>query len=593
MIGLGMMGQIHLQRRDAHVAVLCGVKVGACPALARGAGATNPIHGFAAWARLREHLFSRMAAAQAGHLWRFQLVRRQIGDVHVEQKRGRFGGTAFALFGHGPKQLLHHLRGGLRGSVQVEPALFHLAERHAGYAKQIRLHGGAHGAAVDGVVSHVGTVVDAGDHEIWFLREQARERYVNAIGWGACDVAKACGWAVQAFVHIKRRIQRERIALGAVVVLRCNHLDGGDFWETAHGFIQSHNPVGLIAIVVGNQYFHKCHFRESCMHAWICSEPTGVEALKWQEMPTPQPKAGEVLIEIAAASLNFPDLLIVQNKYQFKPALPFVPGSEYAGVVRALGEGVSHLQVGQHVACLSGTGGFATHTCAPAALCMPLPKGFPFADAAAFIMIYGTSHHALLDRAQLKAGETVLILGAAGGVGTAAIQIAKKVGATVVAAASSDEKCATAKALGADATINYSTHAPSGTMREAIKAATGGKGPDVIYDAVGGEFAEPAFRSIAWRGRYLVVGFASSPEVPRLPMNLPLLKGASLVGVFWGDFAKREPAANAAMMGELAHWYGQGQIKPSIDAQMPMKDLKSAYERMAARKVQGKLVLVN
>jgi NADPH2:quinone reductase len=164
------------------------------------------------------------------------------------------------------------------------------------------------------------------------------------------------------------------------------------------------------------------------MHAWLCETPTGVDALNWKELPTPQPKAGEVLIEIKAASLNFPDLLIVQNKYQMKPALPFVPGSEYAGVVQAVGEGVTHLTVGQAVACLSGTGGFGTHTLAPAALCMPLPPGFPMVDAAAFIMIYATSHHALVDRAQLKAGETVLVLGAAGGVGTSAIQIAKAMG---------------------------------------------------------------------------------------------------------------------------------------------------------------------
>src|SRR5512132_3142713 len=177
------------------------------------------------------------------------------------------------------------------------------------------------------------------------------------------------------------------------------------------------------------------------MRAWLCENPVGVEALQWKELPTPQPGAGEVLVEIKAASLNFPDLLIVQNKYQHKPALPFVPGSEYAGTIAAIGEGVSQLKVGQNVACLSGTGGFATHAVAPAALCMPLPAGFPHVDAAAFIMIYATSHHALVDRAQLKAGETVLVLGAAGGVGTSAIQVAKAMGARVIAAASSDEKC--------------------------------------------------------------------------------------------------------------------------------------------------------
>ena len=324
------------------------------------------------------------------------------------------------------------------------------------------------------------------------------------------------------------------------------------------------------------------------MHAWLCENPVGVDALAWKELPTPQPKANEVLIEIKAASLNFPDLLIVQNKYQMKPSLPFVPGSEYAGIVKAVGDDVKHLKVGQPVACLSGTGGFGTHTVAPAALCMPLPDGFPFVDAAAFIMIYATSHHALVDRAQLKAGETVLVLGAAGGVGTAAIQIAKASGARVIAAASSDEKCALCKSIGADATINYNSE----NLRDAIKALTDGKGPDVIYDPVGGDYAEPAFRSIAWRGRYLVVGFAAGP-IPALPFNLALLKGASIVGVFWGDFAKREPKANAAMMMELAQWYGQGKIKPVIDSTMPMADLKAAFAHMGSRGVKGKLVMVN
>lgn len=324
------------------------------------------------------------------------------------------------------------------------------------------------------------------------------------------------------------------------------------------------------------------------MQAWLCEDPTGVDALTWKELPTPEPKAGEVLIAIKAASLNFPDLLIVQNKYQVKPPLPFVPGSEFAGVIEAVGEGVKHLQVGQHVACLSGTGGFGTHTVAPAAMCLPLPPEFPFVDAAAFIMIYATSHHALVDRAQLKAGETVLVLGAAGGVGTSAIQIAKAMGARVIAAASTDEKCAVCKGIGADATINYSTE----NLRDALKTLTNGKGPDVIYDPVGGDFTEQAFRSIAWRGRHLVIGFAAGP-IPSLPMNLILLKGASLVGVFWGGFAKNEPKASAAALTELAQWYAQGKIKPVIDRSMPMAEIKEAYARMSSRGVKGKLVLVN
>ena len=324
------------------------------------------------------------------------------------------------------------------------------------------------------------------------------------------------------------------------------------------------------------------------MKAWLCETPTGIDALNWKELPTPIPQAGQVLIEIQAASLNFPDLLIVQNKYQIKPTLPFVPGSEYAGVIRAVGEGVTQLKVGQRVACLSGTGGFGTHTLANASLCMPLSDQFSFVDAAAFIMTYATSHHALVDRAQLKAGETVLILGAAGGVGTAAIQIAKAVGARVIAAASSDEKCELCRKLGADATINYTTE----SLRDAIKTLTQNQGPEVIYDPVGGDLAEPAFRSIAWRGRYLVVGFAAG-AIPSLPLNLALLKGASIVGVFWGDFAKREPKANQTMMRELAGWYAEGKIKPVIDRTMPMSELKAAYAHMGSRGVMGKLVMVN
>jgi NADPH2:quinone reductase len=240
------------------------------------------------------------------------------------------------------------------------------------------------------------------------------------------------------------------------------------------------------------------------------------------------------------------------------------------------------------VACLSGTGGFGTHTLAPAHLCLPLPDSFPFVDAAAFIMIYATAHHGLVDRGQLQAGETVLVLGAAGGVGTAAIQVAKACGARVIAAASTDAKCALCTAIGADVTINYSTT----SLRDALKALTEGKGPDVIYDPVGGDLAEPAFRSIARRGRYLVIGFAAGP-IPALPLNLPLLKGASIVGVFWGDFAKHEPKANATLMRELASLYAQGKIKPVIDRSMPMAELKAAFARMGSREVMGKLVLVN
>ena len=324
------------------------------------------------------------------------------------------------------------------------------------------------------------------------------------------------------------------------------------------------------------------------MHAWLCETLDGAEALRWQEMPTPEPRAGEVRIAIKAASLNFPDLLIVQGKYQFKPTLPFVPGAEFSGLVDAVGEGVTHLRLGVPVAAVAGTGGFGTHAIVEAARVLPLPSGFALDDAAAFAFTYGTSHHALIDRGQLKAGETVLVLGAAGGVGTAALQIAKAAGARVIAAASTDDKCALCRELGADASINYSTE----NLREALKSLTGGKGPDVVYDPVGGDLAEPVFRAIAWRGRYLVVGFAGG-GIPALPWNLALLKGASIVGVFLGEFLKREPQASAAALVQLSQWYAQGLIKPVIDKRLPMGELKAAYTRMGSRQVRGKLLLVN
>ena len=324
------------------------------------------------------------------------------------------------------------------------------------------------------------------------------------------------------------------------------------------------------------------------MHAWLCESLDGVEALKWRELPTPEPQAGEVRVAIHAASLNFPDSLTIVGKYQFKPDLPFVPGSEFSGRIDAVGPGVTNVKIGDAVAGIASSGGFATHAVMQAARVLPLPPGFDLDDGAAFAFTYGTSHHALMDRAQLQPGETVLVLGAAGGVGTAAVQIAKAAGAKVIAAASSDEKCAFLKRLGADATINYAT----ANLREELKALTNGKGPDVVYDPVGGDLAEPAFRSIAWRGRYLVVGFAAG-SIPALPFNLSLLKGASIVGVFWGDFTRREPKAFAEGMAQLAHWYARGRIKPVIDCKLPMRDVAAAYARMGSRQVQGKVLLVN
>jgi NADPH2:quinone reductase len=324
------------------------------------------------------------------------------------------------------------------------------------------------------------------------------------------------------------------------------------------------------------------------MHAWLCENPIGVDALQWKELPTPEPGPGQVRVAVRAASLNFPDILIVQNKYQFKPPLPFVPGSEFAGTVEAVGPGVDRVKPGDRVAVLGGTGGFGTHALAPADKLLPLPDGFAFEHGAAFAFTYGTSHHALMDRAALQPGETVLVLGAAGGVGTAALQIAKAAGAKVIAAASTDEKCALCRSLGADATINYS----QANIRDELKALTDGKGPDVVYDPVGGDLAEPVFRSIAWRGRYLVVGFAAG-GIPALPFNLSLLKGASIVGVFWGDFVRREPKANAASLAQLSQWYAEGKIQPVIDQRLPMSELHAAYARMSGRQVLGKVVLVN
>ena len=253
-----------------------------------------------------------------------------------------------------------------------------------------------------------------------------------------------------------------------------------------------------------------------------------------------------------------------------------------------MGEGVRHLKVGDAVAAFSGTGGFGTHVVVSATLVMPLPPGFSFDDGAAFILTYGTTHHALVDRGQMKSGETLLVLGAAGGVGTAAIQIGKALGARVIAAASSDEKCELCRSIGADATINYAKT----NIRDELKQLTAGKGPDVVYDPVGGDLAEPVFRSIAWRGRYLVVGFAQG-AIPALPLNVALLKGASIVGVFWGEFARREPNAHAEALKELERWYAEGKVKPVIDRRLPMRELPAAFALMGSRTVRGKVVMTN
>jgi NADPH2:quinone reductase len=325
------------------------------------------------------------------------------------------------------------------------------------------------------------------------------------------------------------------------------------------------------------------------MKAWLCETLDGIGAMRFQDLPTPEPGPKEVRVAIEAASLNFPDLLIVEGKYQFKPPLPFVAGSEYAGRIDAVGAEVKGFKVGQPVAAIGSTGGFATHACIDARNVIPLPPGvLPFDQAAAFAFTYGTSHHALMDRAALKAGETVLVLGAGGGVGTAAMQIAKAAGAKVIAAVGSPAKAAACLKLGADAAIDYRAQ----NLRDEIKTLTQGRGADVVYDAVGGDFAEPAFRSIAWRGRYLVVGFAAG-SIPALPLNLALLKGAAIVGVFWGDFVRREPMGFMQGLQQLMQWYGEGKVKPVIDSVLPMTELPRAYARMAQRDVVGKIVMVN
>ncbi|MFT5533952.1 MAG: NADPH2:quinone reductase [Burkholderiaceae bacterium] len=322
------------------------------------------------------------------------------------------------------------------------------------------------------------------------------------------------------------------------------------------------------------------------MKAIVCNAWGLPDTLVIEELPDAVPGPGQIAIDIRAAGVNFPDVLIIQNKYQFKPALPFTPGSELAGVVLAVGEGVTRYKAGDQVIAFSAQGAFAQQIVVAANAVMPMPAGMDFDIAAAITLTYGTSHHAVVDRAQLKAGETMLVLGAAGGVGLAAIEIGKALGARVIAAASSDEKLAVCREHGADVTINYSTE----DLRGAIKAATDGKGPDVIYDPVGGIYTEPAFRSIGWRGRYLVVGFANG-DIPALPLNLMLLKGASLVGVFWGEFAKREPKANAAAMQQLMGWLADGTIKPRISGRYALAETAQALNDMAARKVMGKVVI--
>lgn len=322
------------------------------------------------------------------------------------------------------------------------------------------------------------------------------------------------------------------------------------------------------------------------MKAVLCKAFGPAETLVLEEIASPEAKKTEVLLQVHAAGVNFPDTLIIEGKYQFKPPFPFSPGGEAAGVVTAVGEKVSHLKVGDRVMALTGWGSFAEEVAVPGYNVMPIPPSMDFASAAAFGMTYGTSMHALKQRANLQPGETLLVLGASGGVGLAAVEIGKAMGAKVIAAASSAEKLDVAKAAGADELINYS----ESSLKDEVKCLTGGQGADVIYDPVGGDLFDQAIRSIAWNGRLLVVGFASG-RIPELPVNLTLLKGAAVVGVFWGAFAQRQPQDNAANFQQLFAWHAEGKLKPLVSQTFPLTQAAEAINTLGQRKAVGKVVV--
>ena len=323
------------------------------------------------------------------------------------------------------------------------------------------------------------------------------------------------------------------------------------------------------------------------MNAVLCTQYGPPELLEYRELASPVAGHDEVVISVKAASVNFPDVLIIENKYQFKAQLPFSPGSELAGVVKQVGRDVTTVRPGDRVMAFTTYGAFAEEVKLEARRVLPIPDGMDFETAAALLLTYGTMDHALRDRGQLSADETVLVLGASGGIGIASIEIAKALGARVIACASSDDKLAVCRDHGADDVINYGSE----DLRERIKALTGGRGVDVIVDPVGGPYTEPALRSIAWRGRLLVVGFAAG-EIPRIPLNLTLLKGCAIVGVFWGDFLRREPEAFAESVAQLSTWYAQGKLRPHISARFPLARAAEAIKLMAERRVVGKVVLV-
>jgi NADPH:quinone reductase len=322
------------------------------------------------------------------------------------------------------------------------------------------------------------------------------------------------------------------------------------------------------------------------MKALLCTQYGPPDLLEIRDVPSPVAGPGEVVVSVRAASLNFPDVLIIENKYQFKPPLPFSPGSELAGIVKEVGEGVEQIRRGDRVMAFTTYGAFAEEVKLEAARVLPIPDRMEFATASALLLTYGTMDHALRDRGALRSGETVLVLGASGGIGIASIEIAKALGARVIACASSDDKLAACREHGADETINYAKD----DLRDRIKTLRNGLGVDVVVDPVGGPYTEPALRSLAWRGRLLVVGFAAG-AIPKIPLNLTLLKGCSIVGVFWGEFLRREPKAFADSVRQLGQWFAEEKIRPHISATFPLERAADALKLMADRKVVGKLVL--
>lgn len=323
------------------------------------------------------------------------------------------------------------------------------------------------------------------------------------------------------------------------------------------------------------------------MKALLCTEFGTPDKLSLADIPVPDVKAGHLLIEVKACGVNFPDTLMIQNKYQFKPDLPFSPGGEITGVVKELGDGVKGFKVGDRVFALTGWGGMADIVVVEATRCVPIPPMIDFVSGAAFFYNHSTSYHALKDRAELKAGETLLVLGAGGGVGLAAVELGKLMGATVIAAASSDEKLAVCKEKGADHLINYG----KSDLRDSLKSIVGEKGIDVVYDPIGDKYAEPAIRAMAWKGRYLTVGYAAG-DIPKIPLNLALLKGCAILGVFWGSFVQRESTKAFQNTVELANFLIQGKVKPHIHKVYSMADAHQALQAIMNRNVIGKAVVV-